>query len=40
MQELNAQKKILKSSGITVDGRHYDIKFTGIVFIYLYIYRW
>lgn len=30
VQTLNAQKNVLKKHGITVDGKEYKVKFTGL----------
>lgn len=29
IKEINAQKNAIKKNGITIDGRHFKVKFTG-----------
>ena len=35
VQNINRQKMMLKEGGITVDGKHYDVQFTGICMLLL-----
>ena len=38
VKDINAQKRILKEEGLTVDGTHYSLRFTGMSSVDHYLY--